>query len=97
MSLSLDPSLYLPLSLYALGHLVFLTVLLCYVAEQAGRPMWGLLWRSVPYWLLAAGLLMLPCGFSFVLAALAFIAAPFTPAFTTSTPDESHVSTSQAE
>jgi hypothetical protein len=77
--MTIDPSLHLPLAVFALAHLLFATVVFCYVAEQAGKPMWGLLWRSLPYWLLAAGLLMLPCGYSFVLAALALIAAPFTP------------------
>lgn len=99
------PAILVPLAIFAVLHLVLLLGLLELLLRSAGRPalcprLWRWLCRGFPYALLAGGLLLVPPSVSFILAALAFIAAPFTPSFkakATSTPDESHVSTPSAE
>ena len=99
------PAILVPLAVFAVFHLLLLLGFVELLLRCAGRPalcprLWHWLCRGFPYALLAGGLLMVPPGLCFVLAALAMIAAPFTPAFkgkSTSTPDDSHVSTSQAE
>jgi hypothetical protein len=99
------PAIFLPLAIFAVLHLLLLLGVVDVMLRSAGKSalcprLWRWLCLAFPYALLAGGLLLVPASVSFILAALAMIAAPFTPAFkakATSTPDESHVSTSQAE